>query len=146
MILKQKTSNHPRYKSQQGWTLLETMAAAIIIGFGAVLFTQIQFASNNQSRRNTDLLKAGQLIESQIDSLRTYIARDTLNNWTAFVAATSVRSTIGRITINRTVSTAYSPKNSSLEVNNVKQVDITASWGTGALDTMKVTTYVSRRF
>jgi len=122
------------------------MAAAIIIGFGAVLFTQIEFASNRQSKRNTDLLKAGQLIESQIDSLRTYIARDTLNNWTAFVDGTPVTSTIGRISITRIVSSAYSPKSPFADIPNVKQVDITASWGTGALDTMKVTTYVSRRF
>ena len=122
------------------------MAAAIIIGFGAVLFTQIQFASNKQGKRNTDLLKAGQLIEADIDSLRTYIARDTATNWTNFVSNTPATRTVGRITISRTVSNALSPKSPFANITNVKQVDITATWGTGALDTMKVTTYVSRRF
>lgn len=126
--------------------MLETMAAAVIIGIGVALFTQIQVASNKQSRRNTDLLKAGQLIESEIDSLRTYIARDTLTNWTSFVTNSPASRVVGRVKIVRTVSGAISPKSPFANIPNVKQVDITAYWGTGTLDTMKVTTYVSRRF
>ncbi len=134
---------HTREKGEpeNGWTLIETLAAIVIIGIGIALFTRIQIMTRSTSKYNSNLLKAGHLIEANIDSIRTWIARDTLNNW----PPSNGSATVGVITLTSTVSAASSPKD-ALNIPHARKVDFTASWGSGPLDTLKVTTYVSRYF
>ena len=132
---------------EAGWSLIETLAAIVIVGIGIAIFTRIQTMTRSGSRKNSDLLMAGHMIESDIDSLRTFIAKDTTNNWTTFIGNTSVTRNVGRIKLVRTLSTAYSPvPPGTIVVSNVKQVDFVASWGAAKLDTLRVTTYVAKRF
>jgi hypothetical protein len=51
----------------------------------------------------------------------------------------------GNLALTRTVSGAISPKDGEA-LATVRKIDLTVSWGTRSLDTMKVTTYVSKSF
>jgi type II secretory pathway pseudopilin PulG len=137
----------PQGNAEGGWSLVETLAAVVIIGIGIAIFSRIQTMSRKGSRGNSDMLMAGHLIEKDIDSLRTFIARDTNANWTNFINSTNPYTrTVGRINLRRNRGTAYSPVSPFGSISNVRQVDYVASWGTAKLDTLKVTTYVSKRF
>ena len=48
------------------------------------------------------------------------------------------------VTVKWVMSDAYDPNDKLIE--NVRQVDLTASWGSGPNDELKVTTFISRNF
>jgi prepilin-type N-terminal cleavage/methylation domain-containing protein len=130
--------------AQRGWTLLEVLAATIVVGLGLALFTRVQHSSSRGSGENSRILQAGKAIEQFLEDTRIKIAKDTTVNFpptNATIAATAPNF----IAIKSTVSNALSPVDGSV-VANVKRLDITASWTRPYADSLKVTTYVSKRF
>ena len=130
--------------SQRGWSLVETLAAIVVVGIGITLFAKVQRMSNRDSTVNSKILIAGKMIENHIEDRRISIAQNPTTNFPP-----------GNITINAaapnyikivsTVSSAYSPKDGAL-VADVKKLDIVASWTSPYADSLKVTTYVSKKF
>lgn len=134
-------SGHPRRKGQRGLTLMEILIAIVVVGIGVGLFMTLQRNSGSRLAGNSNLLKAGQLIEKHMEAMRISVARDTVSNWPP--RDTSYQE--NRISVVRTVSQARSPKNNAL-LPNVRKIDIVASWGAGRNDTLNISTYVAKRF
>lgn len=131
-------------RRQGGWTLIEALAAVVVVGIGVLFFTRVQHSSNRNTGENSRILQAGKTIEKFLEDTRITIAKDTNANWppkSASIPATAPNY----IAIKTTVSPAYSPVDGAV-VNKVVQMDIVASWTRPYSDSLKVTTYVSKRF
>lgn len=126
---------------QRGLTLIEILIALVVVGVAVGLFMTLQRNSGSRLAGNSNLLKAGQIIEKHMEAMRISVARDTVANWpprdTAYVETL--------IRVARTVSPARSPKNNAV-LPNVRKVDIVATWGQGKVDTLNISTYVAKRF
>jgi Tfp pilus assembly protein PilV len=132
-------------RTQRGGSLVEVLAAIIVVGIGIALFTKVQSRTSKDSGQNSKMLIAAKMIERHLEDTRIHIFKDTVNNWppkTVTIASTSADS----IKLTRTVSDALSPKDGSTVVANVKKLEIKASWNRPRKDSLVVTTYVAKRF
>ncbi|MEO7958152.1 MAG: prepilin-type N-terminal cleavage/methylation domain-containing protein [Fibrobacteria bacterium] len=129
--------------SQKGVTLIEILAAVIIVGVGIALFTKVQSGSRGASSTNTRILIAGKKIEKYLEDSRIAIAKDSAKY--PPVSQTISGSAPDFISLVVTVTDALSPKDGAI-VNNVKCVGIKAAWTNPRKDSLKVTTYISKRF
>jgi prepilin-type N-terminal cleavage/methylation domain-containing protein len=132
------------HRSQRGWTLIEVLAAVIVVGLGLALFTRVQHSSRRGTGENSRILQAGKAIEKFLEDTRIKIAKDTTRNFPP-VNVSIAAAAPNFIAIQSTVSNAMSPVDGSV-VANVKRLDIVASWTKPYKDSLKVTTYVSKRF
>jgi prepilin-type N-terminal cleavage/methylation domain-containing protein len=129
--------------AQRGWSLLELLIALVVLGLGVTVFMQMQNRSSSVSRGNSNLQRAAHLIGRHVESLRIAIARDP--------AAWPPRDTSladpehPEVHLERVVDGAVSPKDGVL-LPGVRRIDLTVSWGRRRIDTIRVTTYVSRSF
>jgi hypothetical protein len=134
----------PMNRKERGFSLLEALAALLVVGLGIVLFLKVQNMTGHARGTNVKKLAAGKLIEKYVEDTRIAIQRDTLANWPP-------RSRLlppeppHDIALEIVVGQARSPKDGSL-VQNVRSLQITATWTRPVPDTLKVSTYVSRRF
>lgn len=128
---------------QRGWTLIEVLAAVVVVGIGLLFFTRVQHSSSRGSGENSRILIAGKMLEKYLEDTRIKIAKDTVN-WKP-VNATLPAAAPDYITIRSTVSPAKSPVDGAV-VNNVVRMDLVASWTRPYADSLAVTTYVSKRF
>jgi prepilin-type N-terminal cleavage/methylation domain-containing protein len=144
MIWKMKRKTNDLAHAQRGWSLIEVVAAIVVVGIGITLFTKVQRMTSRTSSTNSKILLAGKMIEQHLEDMRILIARDTLRNFPP-VDLTISPSAPNNITLVRDISPALSPKDGAV-VNNVVQVDIKTSWTAPYPDSLKVTTYVSKRF
>lgn len=131
-------------KRQTGLTLLEVLAAFILIGIGVALFTKVHRQSSGDSSTNSRYLIAGKMIEKFLEDTRIHIAKDTVNNWPP-VNQTLNGTAPNHITLISTISNALSPVDGAV-VANVKRMDIKARWTSPRKDSLMITTYVSKRF
>ncbi len=141
MRINNRASNGIR---ERGWSLIEIMAAIVVIGIGVTLFAKVQKMASQQSSTNSKMLMAGKLIEKYLEDTRIKISADTIRNWppadtTIFPVAPNY------IILVSTISDALSPVDGAVVVN-VKRVDIKASWFIPYADSLKITTYVAKRF
>jgi prepilin-type N-terminal cleavage/methylation domain-containing protein len=125
---------------QGGLTLLEILIAIVVVGIAVSLFMNLQRRSGSRLAGNSNLLKAGQIIERHMEAMRISIARDTVANWPP--RDTSFKE--NRITLVRRISAARSPKTGDL-LPNVRRVDVITAWGTGQGDSLNISTYVAKR-
>jgi Tfp pilus assembly protein PilV len=130
--------------SQRGWSLIEALAAIVVIGIGVSLFVKVQGMTGRNSATNSKILMAGKMIEKNLEDTRIKISKDTVANWPP-QSSTIAAAAPDFIKLTSTVGPAYSPKDGA-PVANVVQIDIVASWTNPNTDTLKVTTYVSKRF
>ena len=125
---------------QRGLTLMEILIAILVVGVGVTLFMVLQKGSGTRLAGNSSLLKAGQIVEKHMETLRISIARDTVANWpprdTSLVEV--------RISLVRKVSEARSPRNTA-PLPNARRIDIIAAWGPGPGDSLGIVTYVAKR-
>lgn len=129
---------------ESGWSLLEALAAIVVVGIGITLFTKVQRMTSRDSSTNSRILMAGKMIEKHLEDTRILIAKDTVANWppkSKTIAATAP----DYITLVSTISPALSPKDGAV-VQNVVQMSIMTTWVNPYKDTLRVTTYVSKRF
>jgi hypothetical protein len=124
--------------------LIEVLAAVVVVGIGLLFFTRVQHSSSRGSGENSRILVAGKMLEKFLEDTRITIARDTIGNWPP-VSRTVAAVAPDFITIRSTVSNALSPVDGAV-VNNVKRMDLVASWTRPYPDSLAVTTYVSKRF
>ncbi len=130
--------------TERGWSLLEALAAIVVVGIGITLFTKVQRMTSRESSTNSRILMAGKMIEKHIEDTRILIAKDTVANWppkNKVISATAPDN----ITLVSTIGPALSPKDGAV-VNNVVQMSIMTYWTKPYNDTLRVTTYVSKRF
>lgn len=128
----------------RGWSLLESLVAIVVLGLGVLMYMRMQGRSSTLSRGNADMFKAGQLLERHVEAMRVRIAQDTTRNWPpqdTFL----VDPVHSHISLETRVRRAMSPKDGAI-LPGVRQVDITVGWGPRPLDTMRVTTFVSKIF
>jgi prepilin-type N-terminal cleavage/methylation domain-containing protein len=126
---------------QGGWSLLEMLIAIVVVGLGIMVFMRMQSRSSGISRANANLQRASQLIERHVESMRVRIARDA-SAWPP-KDTTYFDPNFQNIKLVRIVGGAVSPKDGVM-LTTVRKIDLTVSWGTRTLDTMRVTTYVSK--
>lgn len=132
----------------EGFTLVEILLAIGILGITVYIFMLGQGASFIKTGENNRKLTACHVIDKQIEYQRMTIAMNPDVNYEAFKSlgsTTIVDNTVTPpVTVDWVITPAYDPNNKVIE--NVRQVDLTASWGSGADDTLKVTTFISRNF
>ncbi len=126
---------------KSGWTLLETLIAIVVIGIGTGVYMRMQGMTGGVTKSNSNLFKAGQMIEKHIEGIRVQVAMDQ-TNW----IPGDITVLDPPLKLVRTVSNAYSPKAPTVVVADVRKVDLVVSWGNKPMDTLKVTTYVSKKF
>lgn len=129
---------------QRGWTLIEVLAAVVVVGIGLLFFTRVQHSSSRGSGENSRILIAGKMLEKFLEDTRINIAKDTTNNWPP-VTSSIPAAAPDYISISSTVSPAYSPVDNAV-VKNVIRMDLVAKWTRPYADSLAVTTYVSKRF
>lgn len=145
MIFPKDGRRSDRGGGRRGYSLLETLASIIIIGIGIALFMKMQAMTRKESYGNSNMLLAGQLIEKHMENMRITIAQDTNGNWPPPSDVTVVED---GITLKRIVSGAISPVDGTV-LDRVRKVDIVTYWGPApriSQDTLRITTYVSKRF
>lgn len=135
-------------KNNRGFTLIEIIIAIVIIVISAVVFLVWQRSTWSRTGNTNRLMAAGQIIEKQIEKRRMVIAEKPLVNYEMFklLKDTTIidTSVTPPVTVYWKINPAYSPDGK--EVFHVRKVDITASWGSGQNDTLKVTTCIARDF
>jgi hypothetical protein len=119
------------------------LIAIVVFGIGVTVFMKMQGRSSAIARSNANVHRAAQLIGRHVESMRVSVARNPLS-WPPRDTAYSDPDRPG-IVLKRTVLGAISPKDGA-SLAGVRRIDLTVSWGQRKLDTMKVTTYVSRSF
>ena len=130
-----------RRSGQSGLTLTEVLIALVVISIGVGVFLQMQKRSGANFAGNSRMMRAGQLVEKNVEAMRISIARDTIANWPPHDTSFTENS----IVFKRVILPAASPKKAE-PLPNVRQVLITVTWGKAHSDTLDVATYVSRRF
>ena len=135
---------------QRGWSLIESLAAIVVVGIGITLFAKVQRMTSRDSSVNSKTLLAGKMIENYLEDTRIYIAKTKSNSpaytgWTGFPTSIAASPANNNIKLVCTVSTAYSPKDGAT-VLDVRKLDIVTTWTSPYADTLKVTTYVSKKF
>ena len=130
---------------QRGWSLIETLAAIVVVGIGITLFAKVQRMTGRDSSVNSKILIAGKMIEDQIENVRINIAQNPTTNFPPSSGSSSASASNNWIKLVWTVSTAYSPKDGAT-VADVKKLKIVASWTSPYTDSLEVTTYVSKKF
>lgn len=131
-------------RKERGFSLLEAMAAVLVVGLGITLFVKIQNMTGHARGTNAKMLAAGKMVEKYVEDTRIAIQRDTVANWpprSLKVPAAAPHD----IALDVVVGDAYSPKDGSV-VQNVRSLRITATWSRPVPDTLKVSTYVAKRF
>jgi prepilin-type N-terminal cleavage/methylation domain-containing protein len=131
-------------RSQKGGSLIEVLAAIIIVGVGIALFMRVQGRSTKDSYQNSKMLVAGKMVERLLEDTRIQIFKDTVAYWPP-KDTTILGSAPNFISLKRKISDANSPKDGAV-VNNVKKLVITATWTQPQKDSLEITTYVSKRF
>jgi type II secretory pathway pseudopilin PulG len=129
---------------ERGWSLIETLAAIVVVGIGIALFVKVQSMSSRDSSTNSRILMAGKMIEKHLEDTRIFTAQDMLKNWPP-KDKTIPPVAPDYLTLVSKVGKAYSPKDGAL-VPDVVRMDITVSWTNPKKDSLKVTTYVAKRF
>jgi prepilin-type N-terminal cleavage/methylation domain-containing protein len=128
-------------QERRAFTLLEVLASMVMIGIiGSIIF----FAQNSSWRKTSKsngTLIAGHLIERQIEKMRMDIEKDT----TTFPPLSGTISENG-ITLRWQILAAYRPTPDHSVIANVRECSFTASWGSSKEDTLKVSTYLSKKF
>jgi prepilin-type N-terminal cleavage/methylation domain-containing protein len=130
---------------QKGFSLLEVMASVVVVGMGIYLFMKTQGTTRRSGYASSQLKLAGHLIDRHLEDMRITIAQDTIANWPPATGVTVVES---GITLVRTVSSAVSPRDGAV-LSRVRKVEILTYWGPAprtSLDTLRITTYVAKRF
>lgn len=133
-----------RRGGQAGWSLLEAMAAIVVVGLGISLFVKVQGMSKRGATTNSKVLIAGKMIENFLEDTRIYTARDPARNFPP-VGRTVAATAPHNIKLVSVVGGAFSPKDGAA-VANVVRLDITATWTQPYPDTLRVTTYVAKQF
>jgi Tfp pilus assembly protein PilV len=128
-------------RSQAGISLMEILIALVLIGIGVGVFIRMQKSSGSNMAGTGKMMRAGQLVEKHIEAIRISIARDTLANWPPGDTAYSE----GGLMVVRRISGANSPKTGA-PLANVRKVDLVVTWGNLHLDSLDVSTYVTRKF
>lgn len=130
-------------RGESGWSLLELLIAIIVLGLGIIVFMKMQGRSSGIARSNANVQRAAQLIGRHVESMRVAIARDPAA-WPPKDTSFADPDRPG-LMVKQVVLGAISPKDGA-SLATVRRIDLTVSWGQRQLDTMKVTTYVSRSF
>lgn len=126
---------------ESGLSLLEVMAALVILVVAIALFMKFEGRSRITFSSSSNLMNAGQLLEGQIEAIRIHIAQDTVHNWPPEDSLWKEKG----ITIRRSFTAVVSPMDGAA-LPNLRKVELQAVWGLLKPDTLQVTTYVSKRF
>jgi prepilin-type N-terminal cleavage/methylation domain-containing protein len=133
---------------RNGLTMLEVLLSIIIIAISAVIFLAWQKTSWYQTNRSNRMMVAGHVIEKQIEQRRMLIAQKPELNYAAFaaLAETTITDSTTRppVTVRWVMSSINDP--TGVAVQHVRKVDLTARWGSGSSDSLRVSTCISKDF
>jgi type II secretory pathway pseudopilin PulG len=138
-------------RQSQGLTLVEVLLSIIIIATSAVICLMWQKSSWSQTSLTNHLMVAGHVIEKQIEKQRMTIAENPIVNFASFIKNDSMvivdSSVTPYIRVRWKIFAADSVKDPLGNiVQNVRKVQLTAGYGSGKGDTLKVITAISQNF
>ncbi len=128
-------------RHQSGFALMEILVAMAILGVGFSFILMSDKISWNTTKSSIKMLKAGHLIEKNIEQLRIHISSNPAANF----PPTDTSFTEDGITFQRKITTAYSPKTGTA-LSNIRKLEITTAWGSSVNDSLNIQTYISRDF
>jgi prepilin-type N-terminal cleavage/methylation domain-containing protein len=145
-IIVYRNYNRTNRRMVNGFTLMEVLVSLAILGAIALSLFCIHTSSWIRVTKSNRMMIASQLIEKQIEKMRMDIAIDSVSNW----PPESGTATANGIILNWIISSANRPSTcvsgAGAVLNNVRRCDLSAVWGTGKGDTLKITTYLSKMF
>jgi len=127
---------------ERGFTLLELLITIVIIGVTTGTIAIFQRSSWSSTRRANFTLIAGQLVERQVEQMRMTIELDPASFWPPTDGSAS-DTTLG-IDLAWSVSNAYDPDGNTID--NVRNVEYTATWRDAKPETLRVTTTLAHDF
>lgn len=131
-----------RIRKKHGFSLLEIMVVIVIVGIIGTSIMSIQNSTWKRTTTSNHILVAGQMIEKQVENIRINIDKNPTINFPPADGSTFENG----IALSWMFSSAYSPKDPSVSLKNVRRCDLTATWGKGKEDTLVVTTYIAKLF
>jgi prepilin-type N-terminal cleavage/methylation domain-containing protein len=137
---------------EKGFTLIEVLLAMIIVMVSATSVLMWQKTSWSQTSTTNRLMVAGHVIEKQLEKQRMTIAENPSANFASFVQNSTMVVVDSSVTPYITVLwTIYAPDSlkdpqTGNNLNNVRKVQISAGYGSGPADTLKVVTAISKNF
>jgi prepilin-type N-terminal cleavage/methylation domain-containing protein len=137
---------------EKGFTLIEVLLAMIIVMVSATSVLMWQKTSWSQTSSTNRLMVAGHVIEKQIEKRRMTIAENPSANFASFIQNSTMVVIDSSVTPYITVLwTIYAPDSlkdpqTGNNLNNVRKVQISAGYGSGSADTLKVVTAISKNF
>jgi Tfp pilus assembly protein PilV len=127
---------------ETGWSLIEVLFSIVVLGIGVALFMQMQNRASSMNRTNSNLHTAAGLIEKHVESLREKISQNTAKNWPPHDTSYADEK-YSHINLTRTVNEAVSPID-GMVLPGVRKINLVVAWGNQSMDTIRITTYVSK--
>jgi prepilin-type N-terminal cleavage/methylation domain-containing protein len=134
-----------------GFTMLEVLLSVLIISATATAFLIWQKTTWSQTRLTNRRMVACQVVEKQIEWRRMVIAQDPTAKFFAFKAITGQDTVMVDTSVSPAIKvdwkifdTLHAPNGDS--VLGAVRVKLTASWGPGKDDTMRLWTVVTKNF
>jgi prepilin-type N-terminal cleavage/methylation domain-containing protein len=134
---------------KNGFTILEVLLSIIIVVITATAYLMWQKTSWSQTKLANRRMAVSQVMEKQIEWRRMDIAQDPATKFAAFKALTDF--TIVDVTTKPNISVAWKIYNDLQAPNgdavaNAVRVRLTASWGSGKSDTLRLWTNITKNF
>jgi Tfp pilus assembly protein PilV len=125
-----------------GFAIMEIILIMVVIGIIAANIMTLQQSSWSMSGSSNKLLLAGQIIDRQVEELRMYVDRDPSTNF----PPSDSSFTENGITLKWKLSTVTRSVGTKVNIDNVRECNLTAGWGAKKWDTLRVRTYIARNF
>lgn len=125
-----------------GFAIMEIILVMVVIGIIAANIMTLQKSSWSMSGSSNKLLLAGQMIDRQVEMMRMFVDRNPSAN---FPPRDSSLTENG-IHLQWTISTVTRSVGTKVNIDNVRECNLTAGWGKSKWDSLKVRTYLARNF
>ncbi len=135
--VQKKVIAHP-----DGFAIMEIILVMVVIGIIAANIMMLQKSSWSMSGSSNKLLLAGQMIDRQIETMRMFVDRNPSANFPPRDSSITENG----IKLSWTLSPVTRSVGSKVNIDNVRECNLTAGWGKNKWDSLKVRTYLARNF
>jgi prepilin-type N-terminal cleavage/methylation domain-containing protein len=134
--------------NKSGFSILELLVTITIVVITLSLTLYWQKSSWKRNASANRLTIAAEIIEKQVESRRLLIARDPEVHYSKFKSLSDTtiidNSVSPYVSVKWTVKPEYDPKGVAIE--NVRRVNLIASWGKEKGDSLSIVTCIGKNF